>query len=68
MKTKRLYSLFKRARAKKGGKWERISPLAFPKETAIRLYQNRLLSSAMGGDPDYELRLRPVTQQLTLEM
>ena len=56
----RLWSLYSRPRnAKKGTKWERVVSTAYPKETAIRVYQSVLISTALNPDAN-EHRLRPV--------
>lgn len=41
----RLYSLFE----KREGKWVRISDSAFDKQTAIRVFQSRLLDGVFSG-------------------
>ena len=41
----RLYSLFERQH----GRWVRISPLAFTKANAVRLYQSLLLTYPLGA-------------------
>jgi len=52
-----LYSLW---RKKEGGKWERVESCApYPKATAVRVFQNRLLSAALAGG-EYRFELRPV--------
>jgi len=51
----RLYGLFE----KQNGKWERIRDgMAYPKATAIHVFQSALLKPFMVGGP--ERRLRPV--------
>jgi len=53
----RLYGLFRRDPSTR--KWVRECPaLSFPKEAAIRAFQNRLLDGSMCG---YEMALRPVS-------
>lgn len=47
-KHKRLYSLFE----EQDGKWIRISTLALPKESAVRVFQNALLAPYMYPTPD----------------
>jgi len=52
---KRLYSLFERG---KDGRFIRISPLAFDKKTAIRVFQSALLAPYLGEACDVrELRV-----------
>lgn len=52
-----LYALWRRKRTEK--KWERVESCApYRRETAIRVFQTRLINSAF--DPDYEFALRPV--------
>jgi hypothetical protein len=50
----RMYSLFRR----QDGKWVRVSSNAYPKKTAVRLFQNQLLDSAFTPSP-LELRAVP---------
>jgi hypothetical protein len=59
MRGKQLWSLWRR---KDGDiRWERVESCAgYHKETAIRVFQTRLINSALGGTPGYEFRLRPV--------
>lgn len=56
MKTVRKYSLFH----KEGKRWVRQSPLAFSKETAIRVFQDALLAGSMSGKT---VALRPVKEE-----
>lgn len=56
MRQSRLYSIFRR----NGSRWERVSPYAYSKPLAIRVFQSRLLDSILSGAPEH--RLRPVTK------
>lgn len=58
-----LYSLCKRLRGNKGGRWQRVSDAeAYPKPMAIRIFQSELLANAFGElDGDWEYRLRIVS-------
>jgi hypothetical protein len=59
VKNKRLYSLFRRAEGER--RWVRVEGCgAYYQESAIRIFQDRLLRSALSGDTSYEFRLRPV--------
>jgi len=58
MRTKRLYSLF----ALRNGKWEKLSPNAYTKETAIRVFQSALLAPLLGNVPYEKRELRPIKQ------
>jgi hypothetical protein len=56
---KRLYGLFE----KREGKWIRLFPeLAYPKSTAVRLFQNHLLAHFLHGTPERSLRVVPKAQ------
>jgi hypothetical protein len=50
----RNYALFRR----NGHRWERVSTEAYPRATAVRVFQNRLLNGAMSGEP-VSLRVVP---------
>jgi hypothetical protein len=60
----RQWGLFERPRdAKPGTKWIRLHPdLAFPKERAVRLFQNLLLEPFLGGKSEVERCLKPVKE------
>jgi hypothetical protein len=52
----RMYSLFRKV----DGRWQRVPNAgAFPKATAIRVFQDRLIGSAFSGSP---CELRPVNE------
>jgi len=53
---KRKYSVFR----KRNGRWERMSTLAFDKESAVRVFQNVLLAFAFTSE---SLELRPVKDE-----
>lgn len=55
----RLYTIARRPRhAPKGTAWERVGEGAYPKATAVRVFQNTLLSNALGEyDATYEYRI-----------
>lgn len=56
---KRMYGLFE----KQDGKWVRLYPdMAYPKETAVRLFQNHLLAHFLHGTPERSLRAVPKAQ------
>lgn len=52
---KRLYSLFERQYGQK--RWTRLSPNAYYKEQAIRIYQTQLINGSLSGR---EMALRVV--------
>lgn len=57
-----MYSLFRREYGQR--KWERVSDCAYDKQTAVRVYQSKLLAPYL--DPQlykyqYELRVVPAT-------
>ena len=56
----RLYTIYERARGTK--RWHRISDNSYPLNTAIRVFQNRLLEYMLSGNMQIERRLRPVTK------
>lgn len=58
MKRVTLWSLYERPRGSKG-RWTRVGMSAFAKQVAIRVYQDRLLTSAIYPGPT-ELSLRRV--------
>jgi len=59
---KRLYTLYQRQHGTR--KWTRVhETIAYPKDTAVRVFQNRLISSALGATPGISLELRPVPAQ-----
>ena len=59
----RSYSLFRRRRDLKSGRWEKIGGLIGPKASIVRFYQSALIANALRElDPDYEYQIRPVTQ------
>ena len=55
-----LYSLFEHQGPVKR-RWKRITPLAFERATAVRVFQNALLAYALGG-ADHPRSLRPVAR------
>jgi hypothetical protein len=54
----RYYTLYERPRGTKT--WKRISDYSYKKDTAIRVYQSRLLDYLLSGNTSIERRLRPV--------
>lgn len=60
MSKPRLYSLYR----KEGAKWVRISERAYPKQTAIRVYQDRLLAGFFSGE---HVELRPIPKEKSHE-
>jgi len=53
---KRMYGLFE----KQGGKWVRVYPdTAYPKQTAVRIFQNKLLGHVLHGEPERCLKALP---------
>lgn len=62
---KRLYSLYSRPLG--GKRWTRVSPYAYTKNLAIRVFQSRLLDCLLSGNVHIEQRLRVVTKFDKLE-
>lgn len=62
MKTKRLYSLFEQ----QDGRWVRISTLAYPKPTAVRVFQTALLAPYLYPNESVKGKreLRPVKESV----
>ena len=54
----RYYTLYERPRGTK--KWTRVSEYSYKKDTAIRIYQSRLLDYLLAGEMSIERCLRPV--------
>jgi len=53
---KRMYGLFE----KQEGKWVRVYPdMAYTKQTAVRIFQNKLLGHALYGEPERCLKALP---------
>lgn len=53
---KRMYGLFE----KQDGKWVRVYPeLAYPKQVAVRIFQNKLLGHVLYGEPERRLKVLP---------
>lgn len=53
---KRMYGLFE----KQNGKWVRVYPgMAYPKQTAVRIFQNKLLGHCLYGEPERCLKVLP---------
>ena len=60
MRNVRLYGLFEM----QNGRWVRLYPsLAYPKATAVRLFQSALLAGAFGAAPERRLKVVKPTIQ-----
>ena len=57
--TQKLYSLFQRH--SNGRNWNRVSPHALPKKSAVSWFQHALINASFCSWP--EMRIRPVKEQ-----
>lgn len=59
LRKSRLYTIYTREHGT--NRWQRQSDYSYPKDVAIRVFQNRLLNGVLSCEPR-EYRLRPVAK------